>query len=176
MGRRDHPRLAAGLAGLALLAAFAFLAYPARRASAFFAAPGFTEESRDYSPSTVPATTTAPIPVGGAGGIIVFVNTDSVSPGVASLRFLADPGRVLTVQGGPIPAGGYVLFAENAYGPVEDAGRANPDYNFRYDPLLGGTGGYIFNLSTSGLGTGTYVLGFRAGGDPTVYTVQLKVK
>ncbi|HEX4773408.1 MAG TPA: MBG domain-containing protein [Bryobacteraceae bacterium] len=49
-------------------------------------------------------------------------------------------------------------------GAVEDAGNANPDSNFRYDPTLGPSGGYIFNLKTSGLATGTYRLNFTAGG------------
>jgi uncharacterized repeat protein (TIGR01451 family) len=50
---------------------------------------------------------------------------------------------------------------------VEDTGNANPDGNFRYDPAVGGTGGYIFNLSTAGLTTGTYALVWSATGDAT---------
>jgi hypothetical protein len=34
--------------------------------------------------------------------------------------------------------------------PVEDAGRCNPNDDFRFDPRLGRTGGYIFNLKTRG--------------------------
>jgi lipopolysaccharide export system protein LptA len=49
-------------------------------------------------------------------------------------------------------------------GTVEDAGNANPDSNFRYDATLGPSGGYIFNLKTSGLRTGTYSLTFTAAG------------
>jgi streptogramin lyase len=63
-----------------------------------------------------------------------------------------------------------------APGPLEDSGNANPDGNFRYDAGLGSTGGYIFNLSTTGYATGTYLLRFTAGGDPTVHTVQFQVK
>ncbi|HET8550152.1 MAG TPA: hypothetical protein VFL57_19210, partial [Bryobacteraceae bacterium] len=59
----------------------------------------------------------------------------------------------------------------------EDAGNANPDSNFRYDPTLGITGGYIYNLSTKGLATGTYNLNFRASTDAaTIYTAQFQVK
>ena len=54
-----------------------------------------------------------------------------------------------------------------------DSGNANPDSNFRYDTTLGG---YIFNLSTSGLGTGTYTLSFTAGSDPTTHAVQFQVR
>lgn len=40
----------------------------------------------------------------------------------------------------------------------------------------GAGGGYIFNLTTKGLTTGTYLLGFKAGGDPYTYTVRFQVK
>jgi hypothetical protein len=48
-------------------------------------------------------------------------------------------------------------------GTLEDSGSANPDDNFRYDPTLPG---YIFNLSTKPLGTGTWRLSFRSSNDP----------
>lgn len=59
---------------------------------------------------------------------------------------------------------------------VDDAGNANPDSEFRYDAALGGTGGYIFNLKTTGLQTGTYDLHFSVTGDPGSYSVQFQVK
>ncbi len=46
---------------------------------------------------------------------------------------------------------------------IDDAGNANPDSDFRFDPTLGTSGGYIFNLKTTGLTTGTYNLYFTAG-------------
>jgi hypothetical protein len=66
--------------------------------------------------------------------------------------------------------------SRNSPGMLEDAGNANPDNNFRYDAALGRTGGYIFNLKTTGLSTGTYSLSFTTGSDPTVYSVQFQVK
>jgi len=57
--------------------------------------------------------------------------------------------------------------------PIDDAGNANPDANFRYD---GGLGGYIFNLKTTGLVTGTYALEFSVAGDPVRHRVQFKVR
>lgn len=63
----------------------------------------------------------------------------------------------------------------NAPGQLEAAGNANPDNNFRFDATLGTAGGYIFNLSTKGLATGTYALSFTAGSDPTLHTVQFEV-
>jgi hypothetical protein len=63
--------------------------------------------------------------------------------------------------------------SDNADGPLDDAGSANPDANFRYD---GGLGGYIFNLKTTGLTTGTYALEFSVTGDPVKHRVQFKVR
>ena len=69
------------------------------------------------------------------------------------------------------------LVSSTAPGPVEDSGSANPDSNFRYDASLGGTGGYIFNLSTRGLATGTYNLSFKVvGADPTIYSAPFQVR
>jgi hypothetical protein len=53
------------------------------------------------------------------------------------------------------------------------SGNANPDNNFRYDA---GLVGYIYNLSTKGLATGTWVLSFTVTGDPTTHTVQFDVR
>jgi hypothetical protein len=67
--------------------------------------------------------------------------------------------------------------SDSATSPVIDAGNANPDLNFRYDPtLFGGAGGYIFNLDTSGLTTGTYRLNFRIGSDPAVLSVPFELR
>jgi hypothetical protein len=60
-----------------------------------------------------------------------------------------------------------------ATGEVEDAGNANPDDGFRYDASLGG---YIFNLKTTGLATGTWKLEFTAGGDGLTHAVQFQVR
>jgi hypothetical protein len=59
---------------------------------------------------------------------------------------------------------------------LDDAGQANPDFDFRFDPTLGGTGGYIFNLKTTGYGTGTYLLNYTVVGDPVACTVQFQVR
>lgn len=50
-------------------------------------------------------------------------------------------------------------------GVVDDSGAANPDNDFRFDPTLGPSGGYIFNLSTKPLSAGTWSLTFTADGD-----------
>jgi sugar lactone lactonase YvrE len=59
---------------------------------------------------------------------------------------------------------------------VQDAGNANPDYDFRFDSTLGPSGGYVFNLKTSGLTTGTYGLTFTAGTDPTPHTAYFQIR
>ena len=66
-----------------------------------------------------------------------------------------------------VTAVGLVQLSDNATGEVEDSGQANPGDNFRFDAALGGSGGYIFNLSTRGLATGTYAVALSVSGDPT---------
>jgi hypothetical protein len=56
---------------------------------------------------------------------------------------------------------------------LEDAGNANPDYDFRYDQ---GLDGYIFNLKTTGYETGTYQLSFIAGNSSVIYLVGFQVR
>jgi len=60
-------------------------------------------------------------------------------------------------------------------GTPDAPGNANPDNNFRFDATLGLTGGYIFNLSTGGLASGTYSLQFTAGSDPVRHSVNFGV-
>ncbi len=60
--------------------------------------------------------------------------------------------------------------------PLQAPSAANPDSNFRFDPTLGATGGYIYNLSTRGLASGTYELQFSAANDPTTHSVPFGVK
>ncbi len=61
-------------------------------------------------------------------------------------------------------------------GTPDAPGNANPDNDFRFDATLGLTGGYIFNLSTGGLASGTYSLQFTAGSDPVTHSVSFGVK
>ena len=61
-------------------------------------------------------------------------------------------------------------------GAVQESGNANPDNNFRFDPTLGSTGGYSFNLTTKGLTTGAYNLNFMVSGDSLVYRAPFQVK
>ena len=72
---------------------------------------------------------------------------------------------VTTVQLVPVSSG--------ATSEVQDAGNANPDNNFRYNASLAG---YIFNLKTRGLPTGTWKLEFTAGADGVTHAVQFQVR
>jgi hypothetical protein len=47
------------------------------------------------------------------------------------------------------------MVSTSASGSVLDSGNASPDSTFRFDPTLGPTGGYIFNLKPAGLATRT---------------------
>jgi len=60
-------------------------------------------------------------------------------------------------------------------GTPEDSGSANPDNDFRFDPTLGVSGGYIYNLSTKNLSSGTWSLHFTVNGQGD-YTIQFQVK
>jgi predicted extracellular nuclease len=75
-----------------------------------------------------------------------------------------------------VHAVGVGLISTTAFGDVEASGNANPDNNFRFDSSLGGSGGYIYNLKTTGLSTGTYNVYFNAGNDPVLHALQFQVK
>lgn len=69
-----------------------------------------------------------------------------------------------------------IVAASGVAGPVQDSGNANPDNDFRNVGGAGQNAGYIFNLSTSGLTTGTYALQFTVTGDPAQHTVFFGVQ
>ena len=56
---------------------------------------------------------------------------------------------------------------------LDDSGNSNPDFDFRYDSQIGG---YIFNLKTTGYGTGRYLLNFNAGGSTNVYAIGFQIR
>ncbi|HET9224941.1 MAG TPA: PxKF domain-containing protein [Roseiflexaceae bacterium] len=64
----------------------------------------------------------------------------------------------------------------SASGEIEDSGNANPDHDFRYDATLGCCGGYIYNLSTRNLTTGTWQLTFTVAGDPVPHAVRFDIR
>jgi hypothetical protein len=73
-----------------------------------------------------------------------------------------------------VQATGVIQISTNVPAQLNDAGNANPDFNFRY---TGGTpGSYIFNLKTTGFASGTYLLNFNVTGDPVPHSVQFSVR
>ncbi|HEX6732783.1 MAG TPA: endonuclease/exonuclease/phosphatase family protein, partial [Pyrinomonadaceae bacterium] len=85
-------------------------------------------------------------------------------------------GTNVSSAGTVVHAVGVALTSTTTVGEVEGSGNANPDNDFRFDPALGGTGGYVYNLKTAGLSPGTYNLYFNAGDDPVLHTLQFQVK
>jgi hypothetical protein len=84
------------------------------------------------------------------------------------LQLCDDSGGDLSSSTITLQATGITQTSTSITGPIDASGNANPDNGFRFDGTLGPTGGYIFNLSTKGLKTGTYRLNFTVGGDPYV--------
>ncbi len=92
------------------------------------------------------------------------------------LQLFDSAGANLSSAATVLRAVGVSLVTSETTGPATDAGNSNPDSDFRFDPALGGTGGYQFNLKTDGLAPGTYRLSFTVGGDPHVYAAQFQVR
>jgi sugar lactone lactonase YvrE len=89
-------------------------------------------------------------------------------------------GNDLSNSGIIVNAFKLVQVSSGATDTIVDAGNANPDNNFRFDPSLGptsaSTGGFIFNLKAN-LMSGTYDLYFTAGNDPsTNHFLQFQVR
>ena len=85
----------------------------------------------------------------------------------ASLSDVSSPGVVVT-------ATGVIQVSNNVPAQLADSGNANPDFNFRY--TAGTPGMYIFNLSTKGYASGTYLLNFNVAGDPLPHQVKFSVR
>jgi hypothetical protein len=60
--------------------------------------------------------------------------------------------------------------ASNEFG---DSGNSNPDHDFRYDVSFEG---YLFNLKTTGFGTGSYLLNFTVGDPAIMYSAGFQVR
>lgn len=144
-----------------------------------------TTPVRDYSTLTIYATTNSfsPFYLARRGPHIntLFDQTKAYKSGSTipvKMQLLSASHSNLSSSGTTLIVRGLKLISGNSSAPVVDSGNANPDSTFRYDPMLGGTGGgYIFNLSTKGLVPGQYVLSFYVGSDRSFfYTVKFEVK
>jgi hypothetical protein len=119
---------------------------------------------------------------GGDSGDTTFGTCLLYDPGVAKksgstypikLRLCDAAGRNLSSPSIVLRATGITQTNTSAAGPLDDSGDANPDFDFRYDASFGG---YIFNLKTTGLTTGTYNLHFTAGSDSIAHAAPFSVK
>jgi hypothetical protein len=90
--------------------------------------------------------------------------------------YLGNCGTDLSSSSIVVHATGLFQMSSLTSDPVVDDGNANPDMDFRFDSTLGPSGGYIFNLKTSGLGTGNWVIQFTVAGDPTLHSLGFGVK
>lgn len=144
-----------------------------------------TTPPRDYSTLTIYATTDSfsPFYLARRGSHIktLFDQTKAYKSGSTipvKLQLLSASNGNISSSGTALVARDLRLMSGNTTAPVADSGNSNPDYTFRYDSTLGGTGGgYIFNLSTKGLASGQYVLSFYVGGDRSFfYTVRFEVR
>jgi hypothetical protein len=58
-------------------------------------------------------------------------------------------------------------------GDLQDTGNANPTFGFRYDASLGG---YLYNVDTRGLTSGTYTVQFTVGSSSQLFEATFNVK
>jgi hypothetical protein len=91
------------------------------------------------------------------------------------LQIFDAAGRNVSSSALTVHALGVIKDSDYAPGPVQDAGNANPDDDFRFNNF-NGAGGYIFNLKTTGLTTGTYRVIFRVGADTFTYGAPFQIK
>jgi hypothetical protein len=78
--------------------------------------------------------------------------------------YLFSPGITLTVTG------------LTPTGTASGRGRSNPGGTFRFDASIAPGGGYVYNLDSTGLASGTYNLLFMVSGDPTTHQAQFMVR
>ena len=139
-------------------------------------AKSFTMTATDKAGNT--ATRTVNYTVGFAVAVLFDQTRAAKSGSTIPIKLqLVDAGGLNVSSPGLLPHALSVLQTSNSASVVlDDAGQANPDFDFRFDPSLGGTGGYVFNLKTTGYGTGSYLLNFSVGGDPALHAVQFQVR
>jgi hypothetical protein len=118
-------------------------------------------------------------PVGQYNVCLLFDPTKAVQSGATvpvKLQLCDSNGNNLSSSALTVHATIVTMVSSSISGQVQDSGNANPDSDFRFDASLGTTVGYIFNLSTKGLTTGTYSLNFTVSGDSFTYSVLFQVK
>lgn len=92
------------------------------------------------------------------------------------LQLCNSSGNDLFSSTAVVSATGITQTSTKFSGPVQSPGNANPDSDFRFDSSLGPTGGYIFNLKTTGLTKGSYIMNFTVTGDSFIYPAPFQVQ
>jgi hypothetical protein len=141
--------------------------------TATLGATAFVVNAADLAGNTATATTNYTVVYNARPLYDVTVAKKSGSAYPIKLVLCDASGNNVSSAGIIVHAVGVTQIGTNTPATLDDTGSANPDFDFRYDPSLAG---YIFNLSTAGLGTGTYSLNFTAGSDPTVHSALFAVK
>jgi hypothetical protein len=85
-------------------------------------------------------------------------------------------GADLSAPGTVVNAVKVVEVSTSTSSDVQDAGNNTPDLDFRFDPTLGVSGGYIFNLNATTLSSGSYSLLFSVRGDPVQHSILFQIK
>ena len=110
------------------------------------------------------------------GLVMLFDQTKASKSGSTvpiKIRLVDANGANVSSSANVVHAVSVIQTSSQATTTLDDSGSSNPDLDFRYDAA---SGGYIFNLKTTGYGTGSYLLNFVVGSSPTIYSVAFQVR
>ena len=82
----------------------------------------------------------------------------------------------VTVSGNDVSSASITVHADSITpSDITPSSPSSPGNFFTFDPTLGTSGGYLYNLRTGGLASGTDSLNFTVSGDPTTHSVQFMI-
>jgi hypothetical protein len=112
----------------------------------------------------------------GYGVVVLYDQTKAAKSGSTipiKIRLVDANGANVSSPATTVHAVSVVQVSSQSSPALQDAGNANPDFDFRYDS---GLAGYIFNLQTTGFASGSFLLNFVAGGGSPMYSVGFQVR
>ncbi len=162
----------------------------------------FTTINHPKATTSLPGSGTQALGINSLGQVVgVYVDASNLrhgyvaTPAAPSINLLYDPTKL--VKTGPTFPFSLQLFGptgtnvsspsttlhaasiSTAAGAVvftyDKPGRINPEWNFLYDPAIGGTGGYSLNLRTPALPNGKYNLNIMVLGQPGTFSAAFSV-
>jgi tetratricopeptide (TPR) repeat protein len=107
------------------------------------------------------------------GKLTTGISQDLENIGLCYIGLGRAPEAIVSSSSTVVHAVSVIQISSQASTIFGDSGNSNPDFDFRYDASLGG---YVYNLKTTGFGTGSYLLNFIAGNSPTGYSVGFQVR